>query len=209
MAKYDTFWLNEETGEIHTPKFRMVYPTLLEAKGIKGDANSKPKFSVTALLPKTANLDLLKSEMAAALKTKFGADWAKKKGYKNCLLKTEDQERLAEFVEAFPCVLRASANEGFPPFIYGPNAQPFKGESSEIYSGRWAVAAGKLFAFDNVSKGVSFSLNRIQLLDHDEPIAGGRVATASGFEAADAGTAPSGKKVENASDVFGDDELPF
>ncbi len=207
MSKYDTFWLNEETGEIHTPKFRMVYPVLppMEPRGIKGDDKSKPSFGVTALLRKACDLTLLKVEMSAALKGKFGADWAKKKGYKLCLLKTEDQERLADFVEEFPNILRMRANEGFPPFVYGVNAKPFTGAVSEIYSGRWATAAGKLFAFDNVSKGISFSLNRIQLLDQDEPIAGGRVATASGFEAVDTG---GGKLVENASEVF-NDEIPF
>jgi hypothetical protein len=110
-------------------------------------------------------------------------------------------------------MIRAAANEGFPPFIYGPNAQPFKGDASEIYSGRWAVVAGNFFGYDNVSKGVSFGLNRIQLLDHDDAIAGGRVATNAGFEPVevsgtsfDVGGGKSEKKAAASSDdVFGDD----
>lgn len=212
MSKYDTFWLNEQTSEIHTPKFRMVWPVLppMEARGIKGKADSKPKFNVTGLLPARCDLSLLKTQMAEELQAKFGKEWKKKK-LLYCLLATENDEHLSEYKDACPNFLRMSANPEFPPFVYWPNTKQFDGQVSEIYSGRWATAAGKLYTYDNVNKGVSFSLNRIQLLDHDEPIVGGRVATASGFEAADVGSSTGGK-VENASDVFGgadDDELPF
>lgn len=214
MSKFDTAWTNEETGEIHTPKARMVYPSLLEAKKIKDKPDSKAKFSVTLLLPKATNIDVIKKELAAALQGKFGKEWAKNKKLLYPLLKTEDQERLAEYAAEYPFILRCSANEGFPPFIYNPNTSRFDGQPSEIYSGRWAVAAGKFFAYDNVSKGVNFGLNRIQLLDHDEPIAGGRVATASGFEkfedtGSQGGTTDSvfDEKPKGGKDM--DDEIPF
>lgn len=225
-TKYDTFWTNEETGEIHTPKARMAWPTLLEPKRIKDKPDSKPKFSVSLLVPKTADVNPLAKAIAEALKTKFGAAWLKPDAGKIAsasdmldkinkklicaLKKTVDHEKLAEYAAEFPFVLSCSANEDFPPFIYGPDAKKFAGGASEIYAGRWATSAGKLWAYDNVSKGVLFGLNRIQLLDHDEPIAGGRVATSSGFESV-GGTefdVGSGKataaKAASADDVFGD-----
>ena len=231
MARYNEAWLNEKTGEIHTPKARMGWPTLFEAKRIKDKPDSKPKFSVTLLLPKAANINLIAKGVADALKEKFGANWLKSnsvppksisemldsvnKKLNNCLLKTVDQENLAEYAEDYPFILRCSANEGFPPFVYGADAQLFHGDKSEVYAGRWAVVAGKFWAYDNVSKGVLFNLNRIQLLDHDEPIAGGRVATSEGFEQVNIGESNSG----SSDDVFGaapagksdtlDDEIPF
>ena len=118
-----------------------------------------------------------------------------------------------EYAEAFPWLLRCSANAAFAPFVYGPNAQKFEGDASEIYSGRWAVkrVAGNMYAYDNVSKGASFGLNRIQLLDHDEAIAGGRVATNAGFEPVDIqGTnfdvaGKVSKPNGSAEDVFNDE----
>ena len=213
MARYNEAWLNDKTGEVHTPRARMAYPTLLEAKKIKDKPDSKAKFSVTLLIPKAANVDLLKSKLVEALVEKFGKEWQKNKKLLFPLLKTVDQERLAEYADDYPLILRCSANEGFPPFIYGPDAQQFKGQASEIYPGRWATVAGKFFAYDNVSKGVNFGLNRIQLLEHDEPIAGGRVATSEGFETVNIG-APAGAvgdvKAASADDVFGGgDPIPF
>lgn len=215
MSKYDTAWLNEETGEIHTPKGQMAWPNLLVAKSIKGKDDSKPSFSVTLLLPKASIIDLLKSMLVEALVQKFGAEWKKKKGLNYPLLKTVDQEALQQYAEAFPFILRCKANEDYPPFIYNSDATRFDGKPSDIYAGRWAVGAGKFYAYDNVSKGVNFGLNRIQLLDHDEPIAGGRVATASGFEKFDSG---AGKTTDSAfgegtkaakGGAFEDDEIPF
>jgi hypothetical protein len=214
MANYGASWLNEKTGEIHTPRSRMAYPTLLEAKGIKDKPDSKPKFSVTLLIPKAADISVLKAALVEALVGKFGKDWQKKKLLMP-LLKTVDQERLAEYADDYPLILRASANADYKPFIYGPDAKQFNGQPSDIYAGRWAVVAGKFYAYDNVSKGASFGLNRIQLLEHDEPVAGGRVATSEGFEQVNIGSG-------TADDVFGDapkqgagkkteldDEIPF
>lgn len=207
MAKSDNAWFNEATSEVFAPKGRMVYPTLLEPKGIKDKPDSKPKFSVTLLIPKAANIDVIKKYLTAAALEKFGKDWTKKKLLLP-LLKTEDQEKLQDLAEAFPYILRCSATPAYPPYIYAPNAKQYEGDGTDIYSGRWAVACGKFYAYDNVSKGVNFGLNKIQLLDHDEPVAGGRVATADGFDAIDVG---NGAIAGNTDEVFGgaNDEIPF
>lgn len=209
MSKFDTAWLNADTDEVHSPKGRLVYPTLLEPRGIKGDADSKPKFSVTLLLPAAANYDALKKLIAETAQAKFGNDWAKKK-LKFPMHKTADFEKLAEEKDAYPIFLRASANPDFPPFVFGPDAKPFKGEPSEIYGGRHAIVTVRAFAYDTAgNKGVAFGLQRVQLLDHDEPIAGGRVATASGFEEfkVDPGKGVGGGTTspKTADDIMSDD----
>lgn len=214
MAAYDkAAVLNDKTGEIML-KVRIVYPTLLEAKGIKDKPDSKPKFSVTGLIPSTTNIDLLKSSLVESLKGKFGAEFAKKKGLNYPLLKTVDQERLGELADKYPLILRCSANKDYPPFIYGPNAKKYEGDGSDIYSGRWAVVSGKFYAYDNVSKGANFGLNRIQLLEHDEVIAGGRAPTAEGFEQVEVGSGSTDSVFDDkpAGDVKKsslDDEIPF
>lgn len=187
MSKLLTAWVNEETNEVHTPKGRMIYPNLLEPRAIKDDPNSKPKFGVSLLLPKTANIDALKKLVADTAEKEFGKQW-QSKAKRLPLLKTTDYERLKDYADEYPLFLRASANPDLPPFIFGANAKPFAGDASDIYSGRWAVCAVRAYAFNKVGNtGVAFGLQRIQLLDHDEPIAGARVATASGFEAAEVG----------------------
>lgn len=200
MSKHNTAWLNEETQEIHTPKGRMVWPTLFTPKGIKGKADSKAKFSVTLLLPKSADIGMITTAIVEAAQSKFGKDWKSKKLLLP-LMKSVDEPKFAELADDFPFFLRCSASADYPPFVFGPDAKRYQGEQSEAYSGRWAVVAGNAYAYDNVSKGVNFGFNRIQLLDHDDAIAGGRVETASGFEPVAAG-ASSGGKASSADDLF-------
>lgn len=197
MSKYGEAWYNKETDEVHTPRCRMVYPNLLEPRGIKNDATSKPKYGVTLLIPAEANIEALKTAAAEAAKSKFGAKPTK---IKTPFLVTADYERLADYKDAFPNFIRVSATPEFPPFLFGPNAKQFDGDASDIYSGRWAVAAVRPYAYDQAgNKGVAFGLQRIQFLDHDEAIAGGRVATASGFAAAEVSGA---KSAANADELW-------
>lgn len=210
MSKYLIAWLNEATGDIHSPKVRMVYPTLLEPKANRKIPGSALKFNVIGLIPKVATFDLMSAEVVRAATEKHGKDWKLKK-LRMPLVKTTDEPKLAQYAEEFPYLLKASANADFPPFVYGPDAKRFTGKPQDIYSGRWAVIAGLAWGYDIGSLGVGWNLNRIQLLDHDEVIAGGRVDTAEGFEAVAAadeptktsGAVPGGKAV-STDDIFGD-----
>jgi hypothetical protein len=202
MANYDTAWFNKETEEVHTPKCRMVYPNLITPRGMKGEDDSKPKFSVSLLIPKTANIDALKTLAADTAQAKFGQGWQTKK-LRNPFLKTVDYETLSELAEQFPSFIRVSANVEFPPFIFNPDTSRFRGDASDIYGGRWAVGAVRAYGYDaKGNKGVAFGLQRIQLLDHDEPIAGGRIETASGFEAV-SGVSSNTAAPATADDVWG------
>ena len=213
-------WFNEETNEVHTPKGRLVYPNLLTPKGIKDDPSSKPKFGLTLLIPKGANFDALKKLAGDAATEKFGAKRPAK--LRSPFLKTEDQERLRDLAAEFPVLIRPSANTDFPPFIFGPDAKRHTGDASDIYGGRWAICTVRAYGYDTAgNKGVAFGLQRVQLLDHDEPIGGGRIETASGFDAVavkggkatasdmfDDG-ANATPKAAGAKDLGLDDEIPF
>lgn len=201
MSKLLTAWLNEDTGEIFSPKLRLVWPNFLIAKANRKVPDSKPKFNCVGLIPKAANIDVIKTEIARAALEKHGAKWKTIK-LRMPLGKTEEEPKLAEFAAEFPFVLKPSANEDFPPYVFGPDAKPFKGQPSEIYGGRWAILVGNAWGYDTGSSGVGWNLNRVQLLEHDEPIGGGRVATNSGFDVADVGAAPSGAGPTSTDDIF-------
>lgn len=192
MSKFLTAWYDEKTDEWHLPKGRLVYPTLLEPKAFKKNRapDAPKKFSTTVLIPAAATLDGLKKAMVETAIARFGSDW-QKKNLRNPLIKTVDDAKLGEYAEAFPMFARTGTGADYPPFVFGPDAKRFTGDPSDIYSGRWAVVTVRPFAFDNEGRGISLGLQRVQLLDHDEVIAGGRIETASGFEAVSVADAPA------------------
>jgi hypothetical protein len=194
MSKLLTAWYNEKTDEIHLPKGRLVWPdSLLTAKAFKKNRSpdAPKKHSTTVLIPAAANLDVLKKMMVDVAVARFGQDW-QKKNLRNPLIKSVDDAKLTEYAEAFPWFARTSTGADYPPFIFGPDAQRFTGDPSDIYSGRWAVVTVRPYAFDNEGRGISLGLQRVQLLDHDEVIVGGRMETNSGFDAVDVGAPASG-----------------
>lgn len=210
MSRLHNAWLNEETDEVHTPKARMVWPWVLEPRVNVKFPDQPPKFMITLLLPKGANIDAITAELARAAELEHGKDWRKKvKSEKFPLKKTADNESLQEFSDDFPHYLNATANERFPPFVYGQNAKLFAGKSDEIYSGRWCVVAGKGWGYTKGSNGVGFNLNRIQLLDQDEVIAGGRVATSSGFVPFEDTAIGAVSKPTTTDDLLGGDDIQF
>jgi hypothetical protein len=196
MSNHAKAWINEKTGDIHSPKGRLVWPHLLEARANPKIVGSKKKFNAVLLIPAGADITVISNEIKAKAEAEFGKDWAKKK-LRFPLVKTADEPKLAEYADKFPYVLKPSANEEFPPFVYSPNAQRYQGDGSDIYSGRWAIVAGTAWTYTTGSNGIGWNLNRVQLLDHDETIAGGRVDTSEGFEAVDVPTGGS------TDDVFG------
>lgn len=206
MSKILTAWKNEATGEIHLPKGRLVWPAILKPKRSRKFPDRDPQFSTGLLIPKAANIDAAIEEVARVGVEVHGKGW-KDKNLHKCLKKTASVDKLAEFADEFPFFLNATANEGFPPFVFGPNAKPFAGEESEVYSGRWAIITGGAWGSKTGQGNIGWNLNRVQLLDHDEAIAGGRVATADGFEAVEVGGgAPAGASKAFAStsdDIFG------
>ena len=213
MSKTNEAWLNEGTGEIFTPKCRMVWPAILVAKKNRKFPEKPAKFNVALLIPKAADIKVIVAEIGRAAAEKHGAKWKEKiKADKYPLQKTSTNASLSEFAAEFPMMLNASANLEFPPFVIGPDAKPFKGDASDVYSGRWAIVAGDAWGYDTGSNGVGWNLNRIQLLDHDEPIADGRVATAEGFEEFKVDPAKAvggGTTSPKTADDIMNDEIPF
>jgi Enterobacter phage Enc34, ssDNA-binding protein len=185
MSKYLTASYNKATGEFLTPRCRMVYPALLKPRIPMNATVGTPKYSVTFLVPAMANLDVLKEAVDELRIRKLGKT---AKLAHEVFIPTSKFDKLREFADQYPTLIRLSATEEFPPFLFKPNTQPLDratcGED-EIYGGRWAVAAIKPYVYTKPSGGIAFGLQRLQLLDHDEPIAGGRVTSSEGFDTFD------------------------
>lgn len=203
---------NEATNEYFTPKVRFVYPVFLEAKINKKFPTNPPKFSGIALVPVDANIDVLVKEVQRLAASLYGADWKAKAAddpalaVKIPIKKTANYEKLAEYAKDFPLMLNVSANADFPPTVFGPDTKPIpKDKAGEVYGGRWGIMALNVWGpkpeNKNVNRFVSLGLQRVQLLDHDEPIATGRIGTAEGFEAISDVGAKSGGNV-SADDLF-------
>lgn len=179
MADMTKSYVHPQSGNFITPKCRMVWPSLFKPAQFRGPNQGEPKFQITLLVPKGSDLGALKAAVKEAALTKF-SDPGKISGFRLPILNTADQERLSGHAEEFPHMLRARSLER--PGIVGPDLKPEE-DPSMVYGGRWCVCSLRAFPYDAMgNKGVSFGLNNVHLLDHDDPIATNRVRPESEFE---------------------------
>jgi hypothetical protein len=158
-----------------TPKARMSFPHLFTAHSAAEGA--KPKFGVSLLIPADSDIQLLKDAAARVVKENWGDKVPK--GLKSPFLKAGDYESTAAF-EGWT-LIRATAIS--KPGIVDPQNKGVTDES-EVYPGRWCVASLRAFTYDTgTNKGVSFGLQNVQVLDHDEPL-NGRARAEDEFEPA-------------------------
>lgn len=185
IEKFKSAAPSKVAGNFITPAGRMVYPALFKASLPRGETDQdKARFQVTLLLPKDSNLDVLKKAVEEVIDENVSAKAKATTKVKKPWLKTEDQPRFAEYADEFPYMIRMNAK--MRPDVVSPSGQPVREEqeADEVYSGRWARVSVRPFFYDHPTggKGVSFGLQNVQLLDHDEPIAGGRVKGTAEFE---------------------------
>lgn len=174
-----------KSGLLVTPKGRMLYPELFEPTLPKGETDkSRASYQLTLLLPKSADMTLLAKAVNDAIAEKWGAPptGGYKFKVKKPFVKTEEQPRFAEYADVYPVMIRAGSKQ--KPAIVFASLKPCDSED-EVYGGRWALVNLNAYAWDHPTggKGVSFGLNHVQLLDHDEPMGGGRVRVEDAFEA--------------------------
>lgn len=204
MDKKVTAWLNESTGDIHSPKGRLIWSALFEPKANPKFPNKKPTFQANLLIPKTCDIVAIQKEIERAAVGAFGAKW-KEKSLKLPLKKTIKNDKLEFLAEEFPWLLSASANVDFAPIVLGPDAKVFKGNASDHYDGRWGIIAGSAWSYTTGSDGIGWNLNRCQLLDHDEvlPVRKGRSTSTEGFDTYDVGgSAPASGEAATADDMW-------
>lgn len=199
-------------GNIITPKARLSFAMYLFDPNPKAKTrDGKLKHTLSVLVPPDADISLLKKAAERVAIEEFGAEKLKS---------LVEMKRFAmPWLDAFE-KSRSEKNPAGEEWMKGwilfrvasvqqPGIVNAKGEKvsdqSEVYSGRWACVSLRPFAWEFDGKyGVSFGLQNIQLLDHDEPIGGGNVRAEDEFEpvdVSDAGGAPA--EAASADSVFG------
>lgn len=164
------------TGEV-----RLSYANLFEAKSIQG---SKPKYSVSLIIPKSDQTTLAKIEAAidAAIEAgigKFGGKRPNKAALK-LPLRDGDTERDDE---AYANSMFVNANSTTPPQVVDETLAPIL-DRSQVYSGCYARASITFYAFNtNGNKGIACGLGNIQKIRDGEPLGGGHVSAEEDFAA--------------------------
>jgi hypothetical protein len=180
-VKDNVAYIHEKTGNLMTPKCRMAWSALLAASKMVGD-DGVAKHDITLLIPKGADIEVLKTAAAESATEKFGAK-AKSMSLRHPFRKTAEKDQLAELAEDFPLYITCRSKDR--PGVVGPNGKPVD-DPEQIYPGRWVRASIQAFGYEKKgNKGVSFGLQNVQLLDHDDPLAigGGRVSAEAEFDA--------------------------
>lgn len=164
-----------------TNEVRLSYANLFEPKSIQG---SKPKYSVSLIIPKSDKVTLAKIEAAidAAIEAgiaKFGGKRPNKAALK-LPLRDGDTERDDE---AYANSMFVNANSTTPPQVVDESLAPIL-DRSQVYSGCYARASVSFFAFNtNGNKGIACGLGNIQKLRDGEPLGGGQVSAEEDFAA--------------------------
>lgn len=162
------------TGEV-----RLSYAHLFEPQSIQG---SKPKYSVSLIIPKSDRETIGKIERAidAAIEAgigKFGGKRPNKAALK-LPLRDGDTERDDE---AYAGCFFVNANSTLPPEVVDQDLNPVL-SPAEVYSGCYARVSLSFYAFNtNGNRGIACGLGNVQKLRDGEPLGGGRTSAADDF----------------------------
>jgi Protein of unknown function (DUF2815) len=189
-----------DSSNLITPNFRAAFISVFKATSMKNadGTTNKPKFSIRAAFPPTADLSPLKKEAEAVAKEK----WNDKipKTLRNPFRRNDELENPVVGIGDDWTIMSFSANEDRRPGIVDAKLQDII-DDSDVYSGAWYRAQVRAFAYDQAgNKGVSFGLQNVQKLRDDDPIGNGRIPASKAFEPVDV---PAGAGGKTATSIFG------
>lgn len=163
-------------GTVVTPKGRFSYAQyLLHPQEKQKTKDGKVKRQLSFLIPGDADIALLKEMVGAALREKFPSiPEHKKKSVKSPFLDAYEKTGDEQFKGW--TLLRVSTTS-MPAIVDARNVAIASDKlDEEVYSGRWGRISLRAFGYErDGNMGVSFALSNVQLLDHDDPLGGGRV----------------------------------
>ena len=155
--------------KLKTPKFRVCFPNLFEAKSFN---NSKPTFSVVMLFDPNADLAALKAECKKVAQEKFGSrlddpNW--KARFKSPFRAGSEKE--AKYPEFAGKIWVTARTYNRPGVVNEANEIIDSSEANQIYAGCYAHATVKPYAYDNVGNyGVAIGLINLQKLKDGEAL---------------------------------------
>lgn len=172
---------NNTPTRVVTGEVRLSYANIFEAKSING---SKPKYSVSLIIPKSDTATIAKIEKAidAAIDqgvAKFGGKKPNKAALKLPLRDGDIEKDDPAYADAF----FVNANSTTPPQVVDQALQPIL-EAHEVYSGCYARVSISFYAFNtNGNRGIACALGNIQKIRDGEPLGAGRITAEADFAA--------------------------
>lgn len=205
MAEINRAYLNPKSGNLMTPKGRLLWNSLFKPRKAKGTDGKAGKYEFNLLIPKDADITVLKEAALEAGKEKFSrafkdagaGKWPS--SIKGPFKKTADNDKLAELAVDYPWFIAARSQDA--PQVVGPDGKKESVTEEDVYTGRWCRASVQAFAYETGgNRGVTFGLINVQMLHDDEElvIGGSRVSAESEFE----DTEGAGDDSKSSDDVF-------
>jgi len=188
--------------EIVTEPCRLAFPALFEPKPTS-KGGDKVAYQAALLLPPDYDMTPLVECVKAAMVAKWGK-LIKLVGKNNPLRKCDDldEDNRATGYDAGWRYLNAKSN--YQPSVLDQKKQEVL-DAKKIYPGMWCRFHLNAYAWDNVGgKGVSFSLNAVQIVRDDERLDGRKTAkdVFGEIEPDDLAGAPDGGS-DDADDLLG------
>jgi hypothetical protein len=149
--------------KILTPKFRVSFPNIFKPSSF---GEGEPKYSVTMLFEKGADLSKMKKLMNKTIKEKWGSNPPKK-------MKKPFRKGSEKDLEGYDDdTIFVTCSSKMPVGLVDRDRQPILSES-DFYAGCYAHATVTCYSWDNnFGKGVAFGLQNIQKLEDGEPFSG-------------------------------------
>ena len=184
----------QKNERIVTPKFRVSFPQLFEAKAFdEGDA----KFTLTMLFDKKTDLTPLKNAVKKAANDKWGDTLPPN-------LKLPFKDGNEKELDGYKDKIVVDASSKFRPQVVDQKVNIIT-RAEDIYAGCYARAAINAYAWEYskggkvLKRGVSFNLDMVQKLEEGEPFVK-RANAEEVFDAVDNGS-------EDASNYESDDDF--
>lgn len=194
------------SGNIITPKGRLSFAQYILKKGKpkNAPAGQEEKYSTSLLIPKTADLTLLREAIVACAKGKYGANVPK--GLKFPILEAFDADKSEKdqyegYTKDFWLIRPTSKQK---PGVVDASGKHVGDDAaaSEIYSGRWACVSLNPFPYDFGKPGIGLGLQNVQLLENDESL-GGRARAEDEFEPVEGAAGPADGAGPTEDNPFG------
>lgn len=156
------------------------------------------QYGASLLIPGVVDIQALRDEIQSVFEANVPAAQRAALKWKNPILDTaEDGGKLAIYAEDFPYLIRPntkqferkSGKERPKPGVVDSRGEPVTAdrEPDELYNGRWGRLSTQAYWYppNDGKPGVALGLVNAQLLWHDDPLAGGKVAASADFDAID------------------------
>lgn len=183
----------ENLRKVKTDPFRMSFPFLLETREDKD--TGRKSYQLSMLLPPDVKTDRYRAALREAMVTKFGDDqkkWPKLARGPDDVIRdfgeynAGTEKPLAGDWKGWT-LIRANAPEDRPPSVVGPLKDasgkfPTITDKREVYAGRWARATIEAYYYPRNGHCLTFGLQNVQLLKHDDRFGAGNSRPEDDFD---------------------------